>query len=73
LVRSPELSRLRGRYLYTDNCAGGVRSLVPHPDGASDDRGTGIHVQSPSSFGEGVNGTVYVTSLSGPLYKLIQR
>jgi glucose/arabinose dehydrogenase len=72
LVRSPNLGNLRGRYLYTDNCAGGLRSFVPHRDRGRDDRPLGVHVEDPSSFGEGVNGTIYVASLSGPVYKLVR-
>jgi glucose/arabinose dehydrogenase len=73
VVRNPRLRSLRGRYLYTDNCAGGLRSFVPHRRRGRRDRGLGIHVPSPSSFGEGPNGTIYVASLPGPVYKLVHR
>ena len=72
-VHAPQLQSLRGRYLYTDNCAGGLRSFVPHRSRGRRDRGLGIHVQSPSSFGEGPGGSIYVASLSGPVYKLVPR
>jgi glucose/arabinose dehydrogenase len=70
VVHAPRLSSLRGRYLYTDNCAGRLRSFVPHRRRGRNDRGLGIHVTFPSSFGEGPGGTIYVASLSGPVYKL---
>jgi hypothetical protein len=73
VVRDHKLKSLLGRYLYTDNCAGGLRSFVPHRQRATKDRGLGIHVSSPSSFGEGTGGTIYVASLSGPVYKLIRK
>jgi hypothetical protein len=73
VVHAPRLASLRGRYLYTDNCAGGLRSFVPHRRHGRHDRGLGIHVVAPSSFGEGPGGTIYVASLSGPVYKLVHR
>jgi glucose/arabinose dehydrogenase len=73
VVRDPRLKSLLGRYLYTDNCGGGLRSFVPRRQRGTGDRGLGIHVPSPSSFGEGAGGKVYVASLNGPVYKLIRR
>ena len=73
VVHAPHLPSLRGRYLYTDNCAGGLRSFVPHRRHGRRDRGLGIHVQDPSSFGEGHGGSLYIASLSGPVYKLVPR
>ncbi len=66
------LKRLRGRYLYSDFCAGDLRSFVPSPGGSSHDRRIGVHVDSPSSFGQDNQGRVYVTSLEGPLYRLVR-
>jgi glucose/arabinose dehydrogenase len=73
VVRAQALGSLRGRYLYTDNCSGGLRSFVPHRRRARSDRGLGVHVTSPSSFGEGPGGAIYVTSLAGPVYRLAHR
>jgi hypothetical protein len=73
VVHAPRLRSLRGRYLYTDNCAGGLRSFVPHRRHGRHDRGLGVHVALPSSFGEGPGGSIYVASLTGPVYKLISR
>jgi Glucose / Sorbosone dehydrogenase len=73
VVHDRRLKSLTGRYLYTDNCAGGLRSFVPHRRRGKGDRRLGIHVDSPSSFGEGPGGTIYVASLAGPVYKLIHR
>ncbi len=73
VVRDPKLKSLSGRYLYTDNCAGGLRSFVPHRQRAARDRGLGVHVASPSSFGEGPGGKIYVASLNGPVYKLVRK
>ncbi len=73
MVRSPRLGSLRGRYLYTDLCASGLRSFVPHRNRGRADRALGLHVSQPSSFGEGPQGSIFVTSLSGPVYKLVHK
>jgi glucose/arabinose dehydrogenase len=64
---------LRGRYVYTDYCDGSLRSLVPHLRRASGDRRLGLSVAEPGSFGVDNRGRVYVTSLSGPVYRLVSR
>lgn len=73
VVRGSRLPSLRGRYLYTDNCAGGLRSFVPHRRRGRRDRALGVHVSRPSSFGEGSHGSLYVASLNGPVYKLVRK
>ena len=73
VVHNPNLSLLDGRYVYGDNCSGTIRSLVPSTGGASGDQSTGLSVSSPSSFGVGGAGQVYVTSLGdGKVYQVIQ-
>jgi glucose/arabinose dehydrogenase len=73
VVRDPRLPGLRGRYVYADLCEGQLRSLVPHLKRASGDRGLGLQVQSPSSFGEDHQHRLYVVSLEGPVYRLVPR
>jgi glucose/arabinose dehydrogenase len=73
VVRDPRLSGLRGRYVYADLCEGQLRSLVPNLKRAGGDRGLGLQVQSPSSFGEDQQHRLYVVSLEGPVYRLIPR
>jgi glucose/sorbosone dehydrogenase len=70
LVRDPRLSTLTGRYLYADFYVGDIRSFIPSPGGATDDRSTGLHVTNLSSFGQGLNGRMYAASLNGPVYRL---
>ena len=71
IVRDRTLSALYGRYIYADFCAGDLRSLVPAIPHARDDRSLGLHVSSPSSFGEDEEGHIYVASLDGPVYRLV--
>jgi glucose/arabinose dehydrogenase len=73
VVRDPRLKGLRGHYVYADLCEGQLRALVPHLKRASDDRKLGLHVESPSSFGEDDQRRLYVASLEGPVYRLIPR
>jgi glucose/arabinose dehydrogenase len=73
VARDRRLGKLRGRYLYSDFYDGDIRSLVPHRRHARRDRSIGLHVDHPSSFGTGGRNQVYVTSLDGPVYRLIKR
>jgi glucose/arabinose dehydrogenase len=73
VVRDRRLAGMRGRYVYADLCEGQLRSLVPHLKRASDDRRLGLQVSSPSSFGEDQRHRLYVTSLEGPVYRLVPR
>jgi glucose/arabinose dehydrogenase len=73
IIRDPRLRSLRGRYLYADLCEGQLRTLVPHLKRAGGDRKLGLHVSSPSSFGEDDRHRLYVASLEGPVYRLVPR
>jgi glucose/arabinose dehydrogenase len=71
VVRDRRLRSLYGRYVYGDYCAGELRSFSAEPGAAaSDDRPLGLAVDGLSSFGSGSDGTIYVTSLAGPVYRL---
>jgi glucose/arabinose dehydrogenase len=69
LIRDPKLRSLRGRYVYTDLCAGDLRSLVPHKKHASGDRSAGLSVPNPNGWGL-AHGHVYIASGNGPVYRL---
>ena len=71
MVRGAQLPALAGRYLYADFCIGEIRSFDPSSPGPSD-ASAGLEVDQPSSFGEGAGGTIYVTSLSGEVYRIVQ-
>jgi glucose/arabinose dehydrogenase len=70
VVRGPGLPALAGRYVYTDLCHGDIRSFVPDLGGASDDQSTGLQVSSPTSFGVGAGGQIYVASYGGDVFRL---
>ena len=70
VVRDRSLPSLQGRYVYADLCEGRLRALTPHLEKASGDHKLGLHVESPSSFGEDDQHRLYVASLEGPIYRL---
>jgi hypothetical protein len=74
VVRDPGLGRgLRGRYLYGDFCSGEIRSLRIRGRRARALRSENVRVTALSSFGEDSRRRLYVTSLSGPVYRLARR
>jgi glucose/arabinose dehydrogenase len=73
VVRDTRLRPLFHRYVYGDFCTGRVRSLIPTVGGARKDRATGVRVRDLSSFGETADGTLYASSLDGPVYRLVRR
>jgi glucose/arabinose dehydrogenase len=73
VVRDPGLPQLAGRYVYGDFCGGDVRSFRIGGGNATDDRSLGLRVSSLSSFGVDAKRRVYLTSLSGTVYRLASR
>jgi hypothetical protein len=59
----------RGRYYYGDYCAGTIWSFKAGNGRKSAAVVVG-NIGSPSSFGLGPDGTLYVASLGGSVYKL---
>jgi glucose/arabinose dehydrogenase len=73
VVRDPSLRKLYGRYLYGDNCKPEINSALLSAGHARDSHATGLSVSSMSAFGQDTAGHVYVVSLDGPVYRLVQR
>ena len=70
--RDPTVPALLGRYLFTDLCAGRLRSAPLSDDavlGPPEDMG--LTVASPTSFGVDGAGHVYVTTLGGDVFRLV--
>ena len=70
VVRDRQLRSLYGRYVYADYCAGDLRSLIPDPGGARDDKSSGIGLANPTSFLSGRRGRLYATSQRGELFRV---
>jgi glucose/arabinose dehydrogenase len=73
VVRDPVLSALRGRYVFGDFCRGRIESARLSGNQRRKGRDTPLSVDSLSSFGEDARRRVYVTSLGGPVYRLVPR
>ena len=71
VVRDPGLPSLLGRYVFADFCHDQLRSVKLALPSATDDRLVGA-VSAPTSFGEDACGRVYVTTLGGPVYRLVE-
>jgi glucose/arabinose dehydrogenase len=73
VVADPSLRSIYRRYVYADLCEGQLRALVPHLKRAGHDHKLGLAVASPTSFGEDDAHHLYVCSLDGPVYRLVER
>jgi glucose/arabinose dehydrogenase len=69
VYRGRAVPAARGRYFYGDFCSGTIWSLVVK-GGKATVRREAIRVPDLSSFGEDVRGELYLTSLSGTVYRL---
>ena len=70
VVRDRSLPSLYGRYVFGDYRRPQIESMKLAPGKATDKRATGLSVSETSSFGEDARGHIYVTSLSGPVYRI---
>ena len=70
VVHDPRFSSLAGSFLYTDLCDGNVRAFTYANGAATDDRDIGLHVDQPTSFGEGPDGRIYVVDNGGDVYRV---
>jgi glucose/arabinose dehydrogenase len=73
IVRDPALSAWRGRYVFGDECRGVLQTAKLSQGHVVKPKDTSLKVSNLSSFGEDAAGHVYATSLSGPVYRLVQR
>ena len=70
VVHDPRLPSLAGSFLYSDLCDGELRAFTYANGEAGDNRDLGLHVDKPTSFGEGPDGRVYLVTNDGSLYRL---
>lgn len=70
VVRDPRLPSLEGRYLFGDFCRERLMTLPGRPTDPTDPAQTAISIPQVTSFAEREDGTVLITSLEGPLYRL---
>jgi hypothetical protein len=70
VVRDRRISGLMGRYLYGDFCSGKITSIAVVNGRVEDSGELGLVVPELSSFGVDGLGRVYVTSLTGDVFRL---
>lgn len=70
VVRGTRLPDLDGSYLFSDFCDGVVRALHLSLEGDWKVQNLGATVSAPSSFARSSDGTIYVLSLAGGIYRL---
>jgi glucose/arabinose dehydrogenase len=73
VVGDKTVPALRGRHLFTDFCRGEIRSFRPALGPIRSTSATGLSAPQVSSFALGPGGSVYLSSLTGPVYRLKQR
>lgn len=73
VVRDRSLPSLFGTYLFGDYCRAKIESVKLSRGRATGLRATGLEVPSLSSFGQDARGHIYVASLQGGVYRLVQR
>ena len=70
VVHDPRLTSLAGSFVYSDLCDGELRVFTYADGKAGDERDLGLHVDKPTSFGEGPDGRVYLVTNAGSVYRL---
>jgi glucose/arabinose dehydrogenase len=71
VVRDRTLPSLYGRYLFGDYCRPQIESVALSHGHAGAPQATGLRVGATSSFGQDAAGHLYVTSLDGPVYRIV--
>ncbi len=71
VYRGQAIPALRGAYLYGDYCDGVVRALVERRGKVVKTQPLGPQVEALSSFGQDLDGELYVLSLTNGLFRLV--
>jgi glucose/arabinose dehydrogenase len=71
VVRDRSLPSLYGRYLFGDYCRPQIESVRLSKGRATARMATGLNVSETSSLGQDASGHIYVTSLKGPVYRIV--
>ena len=72
VMRDPTVPALKGRYLFGDYCRHQIMSVRLGSGRATGLRATGLTVASTSAFGQDDAGHVYIASLDGPVYRIVE-
>jgi glucose/arabinose dehydrogenase len=69
VYRGTKIPELVGDYLFSDNCDGTIRVLVPDDDGFAM-RESGLEAPGVASFGQANDGTLYVVSMTDGIFRV---
>jgi glucose/arabinose dehydrogenase len=72
VVRDRTLPSLYGRYLFGDYCRPQIESVELAHGHVGAPKATGLRVSGTSSLGQDAAGHLYVTSLDGPVYRIVR-
>jgi glucose/arabinose dehydrogenase len=70
VYRGTKIPGLTGAYLFSDNCDGTIRLLVPDGAGGVTMRASGMKAAAVSSFGQGNGGALYVLSQADGVFRV---
>lgn len=70
VVHDPRFASLDGSFIYSDLCDGELRTFTYSNGAATNEQDLGLHVDKPTSFGEGPDGRVYLVTNDGTVYRL---
>ncbi|HEY3211474.1 MAG TPA: PQQ-dependent sugar dehydrogenase [Actinomycetota bacterium] len=71
VYRGEAISSLQGVYLFSDYCVGKIRALRVRGGKVVQQRALGPEVRGLASFGQDLDGELYVLSLAGGVYKIV--
>ncbi len=71
VYRGPTYPDLQGHYILADYCSGKFWSLIRNEQAAWVATAHGKLMENPSTFGEDAAGELYVASLNGTVYRLV--
>jgi len=70
VYRGAEYPNLQGMYIFSDYCSGRFRGVTPDGQGGYSGELLLDSQISPSAFGQGENGDLFVADLGGDIYKI---
>jgi glucose/arabinose dehydrogenase len=73
VVRDRTLPALNGQYLFGDDCRPQIEAVTLGRGTAKHLHSIGLQVSATTSFGQDAAGHIYIASLNGPVYRLVER
>lgn len=71
VYRGARVPALAGVYVFADYCLGELHGITTRDGELVDQRGLGVQVAAPTSFGEDAEGELYVLSQEGGVFRIV--